>query len=262
MKNSKFLSAFLLMLTIACDSDPDPEVDCSILTLTVEIAQIREPSTCNGLDGFIEVNAIGLTPPIAYQINNGAPSNSGLFDNLGAGTYMITAQGANDCSVSESITLEEPTLTITITEINSTPSGCGENGATLEILALGTASLMYSVNGSTFQESNLFNNISAGNYTVTVRDNVCQTTEEHSVLSGVSFVSEIESIITANCAVSNCHVSGTGLPDFTVFSNVQNVASQIKSRTQSGNMPPGGRSITQDEIDFIACWVDDGAPNN
>ena len=49
---------------------------------------------------------------------------------------------------------------------------------------------------------------------------------------------------------------------FTVFSNIQSSASQIKSLTQSGAMPKNGSKLSQTQLDAIACWVDDGALNN
>ena len=64
-----------------------------------------------------------------------------------------------------------------------------------------------------------------------------------------------------NCAVSGCH-NGTQFPDFRSLSNIQQNKDQIRQRTQTGNMPPNGRSLTQQQIDLIACWIDDGALDN
>jgi hypothetical protein len=65
-----------------------------------------------------------------------------------------------------------------------------------------------------------------------------------------------------SCAISGCHDgSVSSLPNFSNLSVIQANASMIKSRTQSGNMPKTG-SLTQNQIDLIACWVDDGALDN
>jgi uncharacterized membrane protein len=75
-----------------------------------------------------------------------------------------------------------------------------------------------------------------------------------------SFANDIFPIISTNCAVSGCH-KGTGLPDFTALKNIQANAAAIKAQTGSRNMPIG-KSLTQDQINVIACWVNDGALDN
>ena len=78
----------------------------------------------------------------------------------------------------------------------------------------------------------------------------------------VTFSDVIKPIINTNCTVSGCHVIGTGLPDYTQFSVIQALASEIKERTAIRDMPRGGRTLTSLEIAQIACWVDNGAQNN
>ena len=78
----------------------------------------------------------------------------------------------------------------------------------------------------------------------------------------ITYTQDVEPIIQANCTVSGCHVPGTGLPNYQDFSTVQALAQEIKSRTGSGEMPKGDRTLSMDEINAIACWVDDGAPEN
>ena len=78
----------------------------------------------------------------------------------------------------------------------------------------------------------------------------------------VSFASQVKPIIDLNCAISGCHVAGTGRVNFTIFSNIQANAAGIKARTASGNMPRGGGSLTTVEKKLIADWVDQGAKDN
>ena len=84
-------------------------------------------------------------------------------------------------------------------------------------------------------------------------ENLCdpQTTTYSGVIQG---------IIASNCAISGCH-DGSISPDLTTFNTIQSRASRIKARTANGSMPRG-RTLTQTEIDLIACWVDDGALEN
>ena len=78
----------------------------------------------------------------------------------------------------------------------------------------------------------------------------------------VTFKDVIKPIIDTNCTVTGCHVPGTGLPDFTQFSVIELEANSIKERTSIGDMPRGGRVLTDLQIAQIACWIDNGALNN
>ncbi len=81
---------------------------------------------------------------------------------------------------------------------------------------------------------------------------------------GTSFSLSIAPIIDSNCAISRCHVNGQQQPAFLTYEQISFFAGKIKSRTSNGTMPPpeSGNRIEQLEIDKIACWVDDGAPDN
>jgi len=84
------------------------------------------------------------------------------------------------------------------------------------------------------------------------------------VNANITYSNHIRPIIDANCAVSGCHVSGTGLPSWETYSNVSSNAEKIAQRTLAGEMPPSisGNSLTIEEVEQIQCWVDAGAPNN
>jgi len=73
----------------------------------------------------------------------------------------------------------------------------------------------------------------------------------------------ISTILGTNCAVSGCHVSGTGRVDFTIKQNIIQNANQIRTFTQNGTMPPAGAgSLTTQQKDDIYCWVKNGAQDN
>ena len=80
----------------------------------------------------------------------------------------------------------------------------------------------------------------------------------------VSLGAEIRPLLESNCAIEACHVAGTGLPDFTVKDNILEYANDIKRRTREGSMPPpySGITLTEEEINLISCWVDQGKKDN
>jgi len=81
---------------------------------------------------------------------------------------------------------------------------------------------------------------------------------------GTSFSQKIHPIINSNCAESGCHVNGQQLPTLENYSQISSNAAKIKARTSNGTMPPSnsGKSLSPEEIEAIACWVDAGAPEN
>jgi hypothetical protein len=121
------------------------------------------------------------------------------------------------------------------------------------------------VGSGDFGATTTFNNLNAGTKAVTVRDNAnnCTITKSVMIQSGTSYASDIKTIIETSCAVSGCHVTGGAAP-FALgsLSNVQSHAGEIKTATANGSMPKSGTPLTQAQKDKIACWVDDGAPNN
>jgi len=80
----------------------------------------------------------------------------------------------------------------------------------------------------------------------------------------VSFDQDVKPIIQNNCAVSGCHVSGTPPPDFNEFNNIKIRTSLIRQFINTGVMPPAssGRTLSDEQIKTITCWIDAGAPAN
>ena len=81
----------------------------------------------------------------------------------------------------------------------------------------------------------------------------------------VSFQNEIKPILETNCIKSGCHNGdNVAVKNWSVFANVQAKAQEIKIRTGNKSMPrdiaPTG--LPQEQIDLIACWVNQGAKNN
>ena len=80
----------------------------------------------------------------------------------------------------------------------------------------------------------------------------------------ISFSNDIAPLISANCAIAGCHVNGQQLPTLENYQQISQNAQTIKTKTGNGTMPPdgSGKSLTLEEINQIACWVDSGTQNN
>ncbi|HNW90091.1 MAG TPA: T9SS type A sorting domain-containing protein [Bacteroidales bacterium] len=144
------------------------EPDALELTLTANTL------ICDGGTTDIVATVTGGTAPYTYSIN-GIPQSSNIF-NVDGGTYTIVVTDANGCEDTETITIIESQLLVL--NLSATPILCNGDEATLTATTIGgTAPFTYSLNGGTFQSSNIFA-VTAGTYTVVVIDaNGCTTSE-------------------------------------------------------------------------------------
>jgi hypothetical protein len=153
----------------------------------------------------------------------------------------------------------EDGLNIVLTVVGTV---CGENqGSILTIPSDAVGTVEYKLNEGNFQSSNLFQNLPQGGYTITAKDGSgCEIVQEVNIKTDATF-GEVELIIQRECTVDGCH-NGAQTPDLRGANNIIGNASLIKQRTGNRSMPAGGRSLTDEEIATIACWVDDGASGN
>lgn len=257
----------LVVLDISCSSNDDPQpADCSGLQVEVPTANLTPPSGCTSTDGSIKASASGGTEPYQYSIDGGSVFQaSAEFKNLSAGTYSIVVKDANDCSTTlENITLTNPGTTLKVNEAVVSGGGCKTTTGSITINATGgQAPYQYSSNGTSFGSSSTLNNLTAGTYTITVKDALgCLASKgDVKILSGVSYETQIKPILQTNCIKSGCHDGGNSLPNWSNLATVQSNASNIKTKVLNGSMPKDG-TLTQQQKDLIACWVDDGAPSN
>lgn len=94
-----------------------------------------------------------------------------------------------------------------------------------------------------------------------LRIEICLNVDVPRGLTGTSYANDIKPILDTYCNFSGCHGACNGTTDWTKFNNVWDRAENIRNPTGVRNIPPIGE-LTQDQINMIACWVDDGALNN
>lgn len=131
-------------------------------------------TTCNGAnDGSSTVTATAGTAPFSWSIDGGTavtgPSPY-TFTNLAPGPHTIDIVDANGCGFSTMINVAQgPAVTATASKTDALCNGSATGTITAGTPVNGTAPYQYSLDGVTWQSSNVFNNIAAGNYTVYVR---------------------------------------------------------------------------------------------
>ena len=126
-------------------------------------------------DGTITITASGGTPALEYSIDGGgAFSPSGSFTGLAAGIYDIVVRDANGCEVISTATVNTGT-SVVIDDITVTDVSCDDtDDGTITITASGGAApYEYSIDGGgAYSPSNFFGGLTAGTYTVIVRDDL------------------------------------------------------------------------------------------
>ncbi len=142
----------------------------------------------------------GGTPPYTYTTN--APNID--LQNLPNGTYSLVLSDANGCTGSTTFTVNVPPLSWSSVTSNVTCAGAG-NGSITVNAAGGIPPYEYSLNGGAFQSSNIFTGISAGTYTVVIRDS-----EGGQVSGTVTITAPLPVVLTASSTGTVITATATG----------------------------------------------------
>lgn len=257
-----FLIVIILVITVSCQNiiDPAPGT-CLNSDLSLQLVSLVNATDCSSLDGEIEVQATGGDGIYQFRIGTGSFMNKSQFMNLNSGPHMVSVMDGIGCVTELEVFLPSDNG-VFITGILTSATDCGSSTGSLTISAEGGTGILYNIDGGIFQSSNTFSGLSQQTYTIGVMDDAgCEIYSQVHIKSGISF-DIIKSIIDNNCAVSGCHVpGGIGRTDYSIDANIVSNAESIKTRTENGSMPRkgSGYTLTQQQIDEIACWVDDGA---
>ncbi|MFM2358433.1 MAG: hypothetical protein RLY16_426, partial [Bacteroidota bacterium] len=200
------------------------------------------PSTCNAVNGAITANITGGTAPFQYQLNNGTLQSSNIFNGLSYGTYVLTVVDGNNCLASTTVTLTNAMgLSASAATLNSS---CNSNNGIITVTATGNAlPLQYSINGVTFQSSNLFTGLGGGNYTITIKDaNGCKITIPATIIVDAApqiFVNITDASCNTNSGI--IEVSGSdGTPPYLFQLN----SGAFQSSGLYEHLAPGNYTVT------------------
>jgi hypothetical protein len=213
------------------------------------VTAIVTPSSCGANNGIITANGTGGTGLLQYSLNSSTYQVSTIFSGLSTGTYTLTVKDANGCISTISVIMTNASgLSVTASSI-ATPCS-GSDGIITALAAGGVGLLQYSIDGSTFQSSNVFSGLAAGIYTVTVKDaNGCSATATVTVT--IVFSPTVTTVVTnANCTSSNGIITATGTggtPPYTYSIDGTN----FQSSNVIAGLAPGTYTVTV--MDAAGC---------
>jgi len=140
-------------------------------TVIIENVETQEPTDCEPATGSILVEATGMN--LEYSIDSGQNwQDNPLFENIAAGIYMVVARNSLliNCYDESIETLSSiPDNLGTPNVIIQNTSACDLNDGSIEFELI-DPEIEYSIDGgNTWSDSNLFENLAAGNYDLQIR---------------------------------------------------------------------------------------------
>jgi gliding motility-associated-like protein len=134
---------------------------------TATITNVQHPSGCATKDASLTMTASGGTPPYSYSLGGSRWQSSPTFGNLSPGNYRLTVVDSKGCTYGISYTLYG-CVSLTIGSTNATCTN--NNGAITVETHDANPPYTYSLNGTNYQGTGKFTGLSAGVYTIYVKD--------------------------------------------------------------------------------------------
>jgi hypothetical protein len=253
--------------TFRCSSSDSPKsFDCDESDLEVGMQSKSNLTTCAAADGSITVVAAGGEEPYTYSADGEDFQASATFDGLGAGTYRIQVKDKRGCvRLSESIELTVPGLEFTAEAVAVDNTGCltSESNGSITVNVEGVGGpFQYKLGGGAYSAANVFGDLNDGVYQIKVKNaegcELSLSVEVDQGITGVNYVNDIRPLFIQECENAGCHPANG---DWFTYATAKANAATIKALTQSGAMPKNG-TLDATQKAMIACWVDDGAPEN
>ncbi|WP_299381653.1 T9SS type B sorting domain-containing protein [uncultured Lacinutrix sp.] len=207
--------------------------------------------TCDNNQGIINAVATGGWGNIEYELTGDATvaySTNGTFTGLPAGTYTVNVRDAQGCIVSETVILALPTpISATYTASSNTLLCFGDQDATITVSNVtgGQGSnYTYTLNSSSPsvtnsgpQTSNVFNNLAAGTYSVTINDGYnCEATSVNIIINEPTPIqASLVNSSTQPCPIAYeltlSAAGGTGIYTYSDTSNFANILGTFNTST-------------------------------
>ena len=200
-----------------------------------------EGVSCNGAtDGTIDVDITGGTAPYTYSWSNGETTED--LSGIGTGIYSVEITDANNCITEiNNIEIKEPAiLSLTVSDQLNVDCNGNSTGSITLTSAGGTGTYEYSIDGTTWQTTNTFTGLPAGDYTIDLRDtNGCTTSTTATITEPTVLAGNVFNVIKSTCGENNGSAEasasgGTAGYSYTWRNNLNEVVSTLSTLTNVG----------------------------
>ncbi len=227
--------------------------------LTITTGTVVNVHCHGGNDGQLPVTVAGGVAPytIAWGGTDYVMNYAGEYTitELTAGSYTVTVTDANQCTAeTAAIGITEPDASLLISEVtvaniscNADNEGQHSDGSITVSVTGATGDVTYSTDGVTYQASNVLSDLSAGSYTIYVKDAAgCSATKDTTV--GAPAAMTIDDVTLTN---PKCVNDANGIIVVTTVSNAQGESKEYalnygayQSSNTFENRPAGQYIIT------------------
>ena len=163
-------------------------------------------ASCGGSNGSITLGAVtGGVAPYTYSVDGSPFTATTSYPNLAAGNHTIEVRDVNGClfSTSAIITTTSGPTAIATTIVNAA-CGASNGSITLGAVTGGLAPYEYSVDGSAFTATLVYNNLAAASHSIDVRDaNGCVFSTSVTITNAGGPTAVITNVTSATCGASN-----------------------------------------------------------
>lgn len=184
-----------------------------------------------------------------YSINSTTVfQSSPVFASLCAGTYILRAKNGNGCIATTTVMLTQQAQ-ITYTPTSTSPQCNGSCNGNITINAVSpSGTYQYSSNnGSSWQSSNAFTNLCAGNYTIVVQDAGGCTASSPVTLTTPSVIASTTATSASACGTTcTGTISASTTPTGTYQYSIDNGNTWQSSTTFNSLCPGSYALLTQD----------------
>lgn len=119
----------------------------------------------------LTINASGGTAPFEYSVDNINWYTTSYFPGLADGIYQASVRDARECIQTEEVVIATTSSLLAAFQVVNNVSCYGEQDAGFSVLMKGgIPPYLYSINGMGFQESNVFDSLGTGTYSIVVQD--------------------------------------------------------------------------------------------
>ena len=225
MKRIFFALVFFILLQV------QTQAACTY-TYTIAVAH----TACGLNNGVVSIsNVAGGTAPYTFVLDNQQTNNTGSFSGVAAGSHIVSISDVNNCVFYLPTVIVNNSTAITNAVVYSLATSCGSNNGAITISTItgGQAPYTYKLNNQPFVTSNVFTNLSAGNYQVQVKDNLGCIYQAPSISIAQSYGMQgvaTTSISTAcDSSHGEVHINGMigGTPPFQYNFNNQGFSSTV-----------------------------------